>query len=95
MAAEYLNYRKRPALFPQNPLILSLDDGNKSHYRAVFPLLKKYGFKATFFIYPHAVSRKPDNQHLHLSADDSQMNFYMSSWGFDSRNSDGSEAALF
>ena len=45
-----LNFRKNPELFPKKPIILTFDDagGNKSHHRHVFPLLRKYGFKATF-----------------------------------------------
>jgi peptidoglycan/xylan/chitin deacetylase (PgdA/CDA1 family) len=63
-AAEYLYDQKHPNLFPSKPIIISFDDGNKSHYRHVFPLLKKYGFKATFFIYPNAVSKKTTSQYL-------------------------------
>ncbi len=29
---------------------LTFDDGHESHYRLVIPLLKKYGFRGTFFI---------------------------------------------
>lgn len=57
-ALQYLNLRKTPALLPAKPVVLSFDDGNKSHYLNVFPLLKKYGYKATFFIYPSAVLSK-------------------------------------
>jgi Predicted xylanase/chitin deacetylase len=63
-AAEYLYYREHPQLFPDKPMILTFDDGNKSHYRNVFPLLKKYGYQATFFVYPHAVSKKPNSPFL-------------------------------
>jgi peptidoglycan/xylan/chitin deacetylase (PgdA/CDA1 family) len=52
--AQFLRYQKNPALFPEKPVILTFDDGTKSHYTKVLPLLKKYGFKATFYIFPNA-----------------------------------------
>ena len=63
-AAEYLNFQKHPALFPKKPILLTFDDGNKSHYLHVFPLLEKYGYKATFFIYPNAVSKQATSKYL-------------------------------
>jgi peptidoglycan/xylan/chitin deacetylase (PgdA/CDA1 family) len=35
---------------PAKPIILSFDDSTSSHYSTVYPLLKKYGFKGTFFV---------------------------------------------
>jgi peptidoglycan/xylan/chitin deacetylase (PgdA/CDA1 family) len=52
--AQFLEYQKKPTLFPEKPVILTFDDGTKSHYTEVLPLLKKYGFKATFYIFPNA-----------------------------------------
>ncbi len=54
-ASQFLEYRKKPALFPQKPIVLTFDDGSKSHYTQVLPLLKKYGFKATFYIFTNAM----------------------------------------
>ncbi|MCL6591024.1 MAG: polysaccharide deacetylase family protein [Firmicutes bacterium] len=52
--SQFLEYRKKPALFPEKPILLTFDDGTKSHYTQVLPILKKHGFKATFFIFPNS-----------------------------------------
>jgi peptidoglycan/xylan/chitin deacetylase (PgdA/CDA1 family) len=36
---------------PDKPLILTFDDGYRDAYEVVFPLLKRYGFVGTFFIF--------------------------------------------
>lgn len=35
---------------PQKPIIISFDDGWKNQYTVAFPLLKKFGMRATFFV---------------------------------------------
>jgi len=44
----FLNYRNA---LPQKAVILTIDDGYRSAYDIAFPILKKYGFTATLFIY--------------------------------------------
>lgn len=44
----FLNYRNP---LPQKAVILTIDDGYRSAYEVAFPILKKYGFTATLFIY--------------------------------------------
>lgn len=51
---QLLEYQKKPALLPKKTLVLTFDDGTKSHYTEVLPLLKKYGFKGTFYIFPNS-----------------------------------------
>ncbi|MGE5581173.1 MAG: polysaccharide deacetylase family protein [Bacillota bacterium] len=59
---QYLKHQKHPADLPEKPVVMTFDDGNKDHYTYVFPLLKKYGFAATFFVYPEAIAEKSDSQ---------------------------------
>ena len=44
---------------PAKPVVITFDDGRDSQYANAFPLLKEYGFTATFFVFTNAVGR-PD-----------------------------------
>ena len=46
--ADFLEYRKA---IPKNAVMISVDDGYRSVYNVAYPILKKYGFTATLFIY--------------------------------------------
>ncbi len=46
---------KRPSL-PSRSLAITADDGHKSVYTEMFPLLKKYSIPVTLFLYPSAIS---------------------------------------
>ncbi|MFQ3567571.1 MAG: polysaccharide deacetylase family protein [Aggregatilineales bacterium] len=51
---------------PPQPVILTFDDGHIDHYTNVFPVLREYGFTATFFI----ITATADHNHPdHLSWD--------------------------
>jgi peptidoglycan/xylan/chitin deacetylase (PgdA/CDA1 family) len=41
---------------PPRPLVITVDDGHKSVYTDMFPLLKKYNLPVTLFLYPSAIS---------------------------------------
>lgn len=47
---EAYGYVKEYGKLPTNSLLITFDDGYWDNYKVVFPLLKKYNLKATFFI---------------------------------------------
>lgn len=47
---DLIDYVNGKASLPENPVILSFDDGNYNNLTYVLPLLKKYDFKATISI---------------------------------------------
>jgi len=49
---------KGPSIPPRS-LVVTADDGHKSVYTDMFPLLKKYHAPATLFLYPSALSNAP------------------------------------
>ena len=51
---------------PPEPVVLTFDDGYRDHYENVFPLLRQYGFTATFFIITGTADANDPN---HLSWD--------------------------
>jgi peptidoglycan/xylan/chitin deacetylase (PgdA/CDA1 family) len=46
---------KRPAPHPHS-VVITVDDGHKSVYTDMFPLVRKYHIPVTLFIYPSAIS---------------------------------------
>lgn len=47
---DYYEYRVSKKELPENPIIITFDDGYYSNYEIAYPLLKEYGFKATIFM---------------------------------------------
>lgn len=43
---------------PEHPVLLTFDDGWKNQYEYAFPLLKKHGIHATFFVYTNPIDHK-------------------------------------
>jgi peptidoglycan/xylan/chitin deacetylase (PgdA/CDA1 family) len=58
--SQLLEYLQNKISLPKKSLIISFDDGNQSDYVLAFPLLKRYGFKATFFLTTDFID-KPDH----------------------------------
>lgn len=49
-------YLKKVPPPPPRSVVITADDGHRSVYTDMFPILKKYGYHATLFIYPSAIS---------------------------------------
>ena len=54
----FINYKRRP---PKNSVVITIDDGWKTAMTIAAPILKKYGFKATLFVYTDLIKTKPNN----------------------------------
>ncbi len=46
---QYYDYRTKGSPLPEKPLIISFDDGYITNYEYAYPILKEFGFSATFF----------------------------------------------
>lgn len=53
----YQHYNENANL-PENPVIITFDDGYKSNYTLAYPLLKKYDMKACIFMITNAIGSK-------------------------------------
>jgi len=47
-------------VFPEKPVLITIDDGFKSAYTQAFPLLKKYQIPATFYLYVDFINNGPN-----------------------------------
>lgn len=43
---------------PVKPVVITLDDGRENQYEYAAPLLRKYGFSATYFVFTNAIDRE-------------------------------------
>ena len=55
---DLVNHVTAGATLPTKPVIISFDDDWENQYRYALPLLKKYGYTATFYIWVVVVGRK-------------------------------------
>ena len=51
-------YFKTGTPLPSKPIILSFDDGWNDQFTYAFPILKAYGYTATFFVFTNAIGRR-------------------------------------
>ena len=49
---------------PEKPILLTFDDGYGSHYKYVYPLLKKYGYPGVFSIYTLNIGNNTGRTHV-------------------------------
>jgi peptidoglycan/xylan/chitin deacetylase (PgdA/CDA1 family) len=57
-ARELIDHQTRGTDLPSKPVMITFDDGWRNQYTHALPLLRKYGFKATFFLNPQPITRK-------------------------------------
>lgn len=50
---------KKGAELPDKPIMITFDDGYADNYINAYPILKKYGFTATFFVITDFISHDP------------------------------------
>ncbi len=55
--ADLEDYYDHGKSLPQNPIILSFDDGWGDQFAYAFPILQKYHYTATFFVFTNAIGR--------------------------------------
>ena len=67
--AEFLSILKGESSPPPKPVLLTFDDGHISLWSVVFPLLKKFSFKATAFIIPGYIEEPCQIHNKHNQGD--------------------------
>ncbi len=56
--SEFASWRFNGGRLPKRPVIITFDDGYRSCYDVAFPLLREYGFNASFFISTNRIGKK-------------------------------------
>lgn len=59
--SDYYNSTERGKELPDNPIIITFDDGYLSNYEIAYPILKKLGIPATIFVVTSTVGAKPES----------------------------------
>ena len=54
---QLVDYVENDGELPENPIIITFDDGYLSNYELAYPILKKYNMKATIFVIGIAVGK--------------------------------------
>lgn len=58
---DYYAYLTGNAALPENPIIITFDDGYLSNYEVAYPILKEYNIPASIFIVTSTVGHTPEN----------------------------------
>jgi hypothetical protein len=53
-----VDHLRRQAPLPDRSVVITIDDGYKTVKEIAWPILRRYGYPFTAFVYPHAVSRQ-------------------------------------
>ncbi len=61
LVADYYNSVERGKELPDNPIIVTFDDGYLSNYEIAYPILKELNIPATIFIVTSTVGAKPES----------------------------------
>jgi peptidoglycan/xylan/chitin deacetylase (PgdA/CDA1 family) len=56
-ARQLAEYHSKGTPLPEKPVMITFDDGWKNQFQHAAPLLKKYGFVATYFVNPQLIGR--------------------------------------
>jgi len=59
-ASELISFYRANGEFPPRSIAVTFDDGWKDNYRRAFPVLKKYGAKATIFLVTSCIGQNTD-----------------------------------
>lgn len=59
-ASELIKFYRANGEFPSKAIAITFDDGWKDNYRYAFPVLKKYGAKATIFLVTSCIGQNTD-----------------------------------
>lgn len=63
---DYYNYITKGTKLPDNPVLITFDDGYTNNYEYLFPLLKEFNMKATIFVVAGTVGTTP-GQYPHFT----------------------------
>lgn len=58
-ASELISYLRGETSLPSKTVVITFDDGHKTNYLYAYPVLKKYGFRATNFLITNRISETP------------------------------------
>jgi len=57
--AAFLDHLDKKTPMPEHSVVITIDDGYKTAKTIAWPILQRYGFPFTLYVYPHSISRLP------------------------------------